>query len=388
MRNLSRDDGFTLTELLIATTVMLLVCGAALTTFKNALAVNDSASQLADANQNLRAGTNQLIRDLMMAGRMIGPGGIALPTNVNGGGGVSPFFRPGPPGATLSFALTDDPSDTNPADHLADITTGYHLGPTIIGSPTDIVTIMTVDEFMPIVQVPYPVPGTLSAAQGKISADGSNVTLAATSPWLIGDNVNDTQPINLGDLVLFATSSGNAIETVTRKDSTHIYFDTTDSHDPFHFNQRPYDTSNTYAGTVLNLKTPYNTSSAWQNPVTLYRALMITYYVDNVTTPGTPRLTRMVNNFAPQALAGVVEDIDLTYDLVDGVNNPANIPSLPYTDIVAGVTYSANQIRKVNLHMGVRSEVMSKPTQDYVRNHISTAVDVRSLASVDRYAVQ
>ena len=28
---------------------------------------------------------------------------------------------------------------------------------------------------------------------------------------------------------------------------------------------------------------------------------------------------------------------------------------------------------------------MSKPAQDYVRNHISTSVDVRSLASVDRY---
>jgi hypothetical protein len=42
-------------------------------------------------------------------------------------------------------------------------------------------------------------------------------------------------------------------------------------------------------------------------------------------------------------------------------------------------------IKKVNVHVGVRSESISKPAQDYVRNHISTAVDVRSLASVDRY---
>ena len=47
-----------------------MVLGGALTTFKNALAINDSAAQLADANQNLRAGTNQLIRDLLMAGRI------------------------------------------------------------------------------------------------------------------------------------------------------------------------------------------------------------------------------------------------------------------------------------------------------------------------------
>lgn len=385
---MSHDDGFTLTELLISTTVMLLVCGTALTTFKNTLAINDSASQLADANQNLRAGTNQLIRDLMMAGRIIGPGGIALPTNVNGGGGITSFVRPGPPSSHLSFALTDDPSDTSTADHLSDITTGHLLGPTVIGSPTDIITIMTVDEFMPIISVPSPVPGTLGASQGKISADGANVTLSASSPWLIGDTVNDTQPINLGDLVLFVTATGNAIQTVTRVDATHIYFDTTNSHDPFNFNQRP--TGSSYSGTVLNLKiNPSDSTTAWALPVSIYRALMITYYVDNVTTPGTPRLTRVVDNFAPQALAGVVEDLDLTYDLVDGVNNPAAIPSLPYTNITGGVTttYTANQIRKVNVHVGVRSEVMSKPTQDYVRNHIYTAVDVRSLASVDRYAI-
>ena len=63
---------------------------------------------------------------------------------------------------------------------------------------------------------------------------------------------------------------------------------------------------------------------------------MITYYVDNTTTAGTPRLTRVINHcpgsdltpgcdlfpaFAPQALAGVVEDLDLTYDLVDSAVN-------------------------------------------------------------------
>ena len=35
--------------------------------------------------------------------------------------------------------------------------------------------------------------------------------------------------------------------------------------------------------------------------------------------------------------------------------------------------------------MGVRSEIMSKPLHDYIRNHVNTSVDVRSLASVDRY---
>src|ERR1700687_4423707 len=91
--------------MLVSTTVILLVMGGALGTFKNALAINDSAAQLADANQNLRAGTNQLIRDLLMAGRIIGAEGIAMPT----GPGIT-FARPGP--TALNFDMIADGDST------------------------------------------------------------------------------------------------------------------------------------------------------------------------------------------------------------------------------------------------------------------------------------
>jgi len=124
-------------------------------------------------------------------------------------------------------------------------------------------------------------------------------------------------------------------------------------------------------------------ASNFCSQVTLFRAMMITYYVDNTTTPGTPRLTRVLNHFTAQALAGVVEDLDITYDLYDGSANPTAVTGFPYA--LNGVSYSENQIRKVNLHVGVRSETLSKPLQDYIRNHITTSVNVRSLAAVDKY---
>ena len=377
MRNLSREDGFTITEMLVSTTVVLLVLAGALTTFKNALAINDSAAQLADANQNLRAGTNQLVRDLLMAGRMIGSEGIAMPT----GPGIT-FARPGP--TNLNFDMI---ADTDATLQLPSITTGYQLGPTINNSNTDIITIMTVDEFMPLVTTP-PV-GAATATEGTISADGTNVTLAANSLWLLGDTVNDTPKIKVGDLVLYVGTNGNAIQTVTSITATQIFFAAGDAvNDFFHFNQ-PTATTPPCAvppcgtGRPLGAMKGLPAASAWAAKVTLFKALMITYYVDNTTTPGTPRLTRVLNHFAPQALAGVVEDIDLTYDLYDGVTNPTNRPTLPYT--VGLVTYTSSMIRKVNIHVGVRSEIMSKPMQDYVRNHITTSVNVRSLAAVDKY---
>ena len=164
MGKMSRDDGFTITEMMVATTVVLLVLGGALTTFKNALAINDSASQLADANQNLRAGTNQLIRDLLMAGRMIGTEGIAMPT----GPGIT-FARPGPV-AGMTFDMV---ADTDSTLQMPSITTGYQLGPTIKGSRTDLVTILTVDEFMPIVSTPPNVAGAPTGGEATLAPDGT-----------------------------------------------------------------------------------------------------------------------------------------------------------------------------------------------------------------------
>jgi hypothetical protein len=368
---LSREDGFTISELLVTSTILMLTMGAALTTFKNGLAVNDTGSQLSDSNQNLRAGTNQLMRDLMQAGRIIGPEGIPVPT----GTGVA-INRPAPPGIVLTFNLA---TTTN----LPDITTGSGLGPTINGQATDVVTIMTIDPFVPTIETP-PI-GAIDPNEGTLDPAGATLTLPANSFWLIGDPVNDAPGLLVGDLVLFKNPSGMAIQTVTGKDATHLYFKGGDANDWFNFNQ-----PGAASGSITQIKGTGGTPGCpgCFQQTTLFRAMMITYYVDKPAAPGVPRLTRIVNHFTPQALAGVVEDLEFTYDLVDGVNNPTNVAALPWFDAVNNVTYNSNQIRKVNIHIGVRSEVISKPSQDYVRNHISTAVDVRSLASVDRYVAQ
>jgi prepilin-type N-terminal cleavage/methylation domain-containing protein len=366
MLKVSRQDGFTLTELMISIAITLVVTGGALTTFQNALMFNDSAAQLADANQNLRAGLNQMVKDVMQAGRVIGPEGVPVPS----GGGAQPINRPAPPNTTMTFNVS---TTTN----LPDITTGFALGPTVNGTPTDMITLITVDPFMPTIETPP--SGGVDPNEGTISPDGSTVTLPANSLWMTGDPANDTPPMNIGDLVLYKNANGMALQMITAMTPTTLTFGTADW---FNLNQRTAP-----QGTVMQIKGGA-AGAAWTVQTTLFRLLMITYYVDNVTTPGQPRLVRKVNNFTPQALAGVVEDLDLTYDLVDGINNPAEIPVLPYTDTNTGVTYNSNQIRKVNIHVGVRSETISRPIGDYVRNHLSTSVDVRSLASVDRYISQ
>jgi hypothetical protein len=268
-------------------------------------------------------------------------------------------------------------------------------------------TIMTVDEFMPNIQTPPLIAATPTTIEGTINATGQSVLLPATSLWLTGDIVNDTPAMQVGDLVLFTNPNGMAIHTITRMDATHIYFDPASANDWFGFNQFGAPC----VPMLLIKATPTVTAGCLKDTITAYkqttmfRAVMITYYVD--ASSGTPLLTKVVNHcpgavnpcpgspFTPQTLSGVVEDLNFTYDLVDGVINPTNVNSLPCptalelmcgaTTPATGITYNSNQIRKVNVHMGVRSEIMSKPLHDYIRNHVNTSVDVRSLASVDRY---
>lgn len=372
MRTRNSEAGFSLVELLAATTISLVVLATAMGTFKDAVSMNDVATNLADASQNLRGGTNFLVRDLMSAGRQIPTGGIPIPS----GNGAQPIARPGPVG----IPNFDNTTQTT----LTAITTGAALGPTVDNRPTDLVTILTIDPILDACR-----NGALSvAAYGTsgnvpvLSADGSSFSVGtnvpctgtgATGTWIVGDATQGQAPITKGDLIMFTDPNGkNAIQTVTKTDATTVYFDS-DSNDRYGFNQR-----NAPAGSITQLL---------GQALTVQRVLMWTYFVDT-SVSNEPHLMRQLNFSTPQALAGVVEDLELSYDLVDGTANPVDVKTLPFTATTgptAGTTYTASQIRKVNVHIGVRSEAKSTKQHDYLRNHLSTVVSLRSLAFVDRY---
>jgi hypothetical protein len=211
------------------------------------------------------------------------------------------------------------------------------------------------------------------AGVGLLANNGTSMTVG-TSIWLTGDVPNGIEPVKAGELIWFM-GGGGAIKTVTSVDATNIYFA---AGDWFNFNQTAA------LGTIMQLPRT-GAPAKFVGGTAAARLKMLTYYVDSVTTPGTPRLTRMNNHFAATALAGVVEDLDISYDLVDGGLNPTLQKSLPVT--IGALTYLPSQIRKVNMHIGVRSDKLSTQANgtDYIRNHVSTTISIRDLAFVDRY---
>jgi type II secretory pathway pseudopilin PulG len=356
MRTHHSESGFTITELIVASMITLAVIGVALTTFSNALSLNEMTTQVADSNQNLRAGTNLLVRDLLQTGRNISTGGISIPS----GDGSVAIFRPSPPNKSYFF-------DNTTQTALQSITTGQALGPEIEGQPTDMVTLLMDDGVRDELRVE---PSTFVGAAPKLAADGSSLNVGPALAWLTGDPVNGIPAIQAGDLIYFSNAVGTTIQTVTSVASPNILFEA-GSADPFRFNQPGAD-----AGSITQIM---------GSTMSVRRVLMFTYYVHNDSS-GTPRLMRALNMYPPQALAGVIEDLSLSFDLVDGVYNPTNIKSLPYTSPAPqNVTYGASQARKANLHVGVRAEDKSARQQDYIRSHLSTIIDLRNLAFVDRY---
>jgi hypothetical protein len=331
------DSGFTLPEALIALVLALLVILGAIDTFTRSTTLVGTTRVISETNHGLQAGMSLMVRDFIQAGQGIPLGGVPIPS----GGGALQVRRPGP-----APSLLFDPTPTLPA-----LTPGADLGPTLLGVATDMVTILYADRTLPINQFPLV----------TIAPDGSSMTVNPATP------VNGVGGIEDGDLILFSNALGFAVQMVTQTPTNQtVQFAL---NDPLRFNQRSAP-----QGTIMNLQS----SPGVFPPTTATRIFLISYYLDTVTDPTLPRLVRRLANGPPLAIAMGMENLQFTFDVVDGVTNPNNVATLP-----PGT--SPNQIRKANLFLSGRSIDPSPHTDTPYRNSMATQVGLRSLSFVDRY---
>jgi len=334
---MKREQGFSLVEVLIAAAISIVLLAGAMGSFNDALGLNEKANLMTDLEQNLRAGMNLLVRDFITAGWGIPTGGIPIPS----GDGTTPVTRPGPPGTTYTFS---------PALTIAAVNPGAALGPEGIGRATDLVNILYADNLLPLNQAPLT----------SIAANGSSAVVSAGTPI-----TGITNPIRPGDLIAFSNALGNTMQYVTRVTDQTIYFE---AGDPMHLNQ-----PSAPQGSIMQLQ-----SGGTFPPTTATRVWLVTFYLDTTTDPEMPRLIRRINDRDGEVVALVLEDLQLSYDLVDGVTNPTNIKSPTETN-------SPNQIRKASILLSGRSSALIRNTREYLRRSLTTQVSLRSLSFIDRY---
>jgi hypothetical protein len=343
--------------------------------FRDSTRASNNVSQTSDMTDNMRAGLNLIVQDLIQTGTGIPTGGISIPNTVNASGcNVSaPVNRP-PAALGLTFQGPNS-TDTGCNVILPAIEPGNGLGPTVTspdgakGPATDVLTIMYADNTLALVQKHINGPGCPGGAIDPNGAfvifDPSCVTLGSAGT-----------PANPGDLLMIYNSNNpnGILQTVTSLNGQTLNFAPGDA---FNLNGRGATEA---GGTIQQLQ---NLTGGVPNgtypPTSATRIWMITYYVDTTTDAAHPRLMREVNFNAPQPVAESLENLQFTFNFADGTTPaPVNQPGVPGTD-------NENQIRSVNVYIGTRAATRKAGTNQYIRSNLSTQVALRSMAYFNTY---
>jgi Tfp pilus assembly protein PilW len=371
MRNtrLFRDEaGFTLAELMVSTLITLAIMGATVTTLSQTYRQNESAKAILSINNYLRIGADIMEQDFLQVGQGLPTGRIIQVPN---GGAALPIQQPHPQGSTC----TQWPVGTVA---IPAVTPGPGCGPTINGVATDTVTTMATDSML------YNVP----IASFNLVARSATVATAAQANNGLNIATGQSTDVAVGDLMMFTKGSMSALVYVTGVTGNQTF--SFAGGDPMNLNQ----TAANFNGTVDDLA---NTVPTTAYSAEVSRVFMISYYLDNTLDPANPRLIRQTNwgnpavavNQRGMTVAFDVENLQLSYDIVNSLTNPAFVRMVANDLTVNGAcapqACSPNQIRKVNISLAGRSELVSSVTKKYFRNSLDSQVSLRSMALVNLY---
>ena len=383
-------QGFTLVELMVAMGLSLLLLGIAFNLFDGLNNAADLAGAMADVNENLRAGTNMIARDLSTAGAEIPLGGFPLPTG-------------GTPCKAIKIPLPSwlPVRNFNPAcsGNMNVITPGSGFGPTT-GSggtaiPTDSITLITVnpnsqlDQF----QLSSISPVTTSGAYCCFPVGTTSVTITV-NPGTNGGNLTAAGAAQVlpGQLIMLSNMNSSVLLAVSAVTATTITFTTGDAtNDVLGLNQFPLTASSPTSGTIAKLQTKGTSPAANFYPATYaYHITMTTYYLDNVSRAPTWMLMKQVGTGAPltgspavqskppQPVAMGINVLQFSYSLW-----PAAVPTDPTRAFAS--PYTPDTIRKANLWLIAKADHPTRKSGLYFTNSIATSVVAQNLAYFKKY---
>jgi prepilin-type N-terminal cleavage/methylation domain-containing protein len=379
--------GFTLIELMIAMAVTMVLLYAAVVAFRDASQTNQVVTQNADMADNLRNGLNMIQTDLQQAGSGIPTGGIPIPYTSNNSAS-NPCGTTPPPNRPILNGQTTFP---NCHSTFPGVEPGSNLGPLVTapdatGSTinTDEITVFYADNLgldaRPINAAATTTPANPGCPNGSLSLSGTTLTAVFDGSTLNSNGgyncvnfLKNGITINVGDLIMFSNTLGEAVLAVTSVNGQTLTFA---PGDPFNLNGR------TEAGGTINQlqSTGCGGTNACFANTTATRVWMVSYYLDNVTSPPYVRLIRQVGMGTATPVGETLENLQFTYNFVDGNTNPTNQQTVPAGD-------SESQIMSVNIYLAARSSYMIRQGNNhfYSRDNLTTQVSLRSMAYRNQY---
>jgi len=391
-RSTKREGGFSLMEMMIAIALGSAVLAAAVQIYVQGVSATWTVTQRAEMQQDFRAASNILTKDLGLAGAGLGNGAaIALPS------ATTPVYGCDQTATCYINATSVKYPVNSGTPYLYGLLPGYNVGPTLVTAqgPTDAVTVVYTDNSF------YLNCYTATAtATGIITFGPATTPLTAGLPpafppaGCLPTGVTTAQAVNdpvvglvPGDLVMMTLNGATVIGEVTAGTITTgtnavgtTYSVPFANGDVLHMNQT--------TGVKYFNSEPANATGT--GPV---RILVITYYLDSSVTPA--RLMRQISGHTPMPVAENVVYMKFSYDLFNSTTDlPAVNCSNPgaATDGCNTAGASAGltpvDITKINiLNMAIDSSQVgfSNSQASYQRLDLQTSVAARNLTYTNNY---
>jgi len=377
MRMLKSQRGFSLLELLVASSIGLTVVLVMTSLFKTGMDATMRVTQRAETQQNMRAAIQLITKDISMAGAGLPSGGLQLTTS----GGVSRYGC----NQTGTCYITGGTYPNNGAGTpnymfplIPGFSTGVQNGAVITAAPGQInssITAVYCDYNFPLTNFSFTFPNTTTS------------TVAVINGGVTPNNILAPGGLQVGDLLMFTvatpgngtTSNGTALiqnaavvaEITGIPNNTTINFATGDA-----LNMNQTSGSNNLAAVAA-------AAAGAGAQTSVCRLQAVSYFLQVPAAGGTvqtPRLMRQVNGLDAIPVADNIINLQFTYDIID--NTSGTIVANQQNPIAAG--QSPNLIQKVNVWvMGASSTTNGNRSQNM---YLATAVSTRNMTFCNSYA--
>lgn len=378
MRIVKSQRGFTLLELLVASSIGLTVILVMMSLFKVGMDATMKVTQRAETQQNLRAAIQLITKDISHAGAGLPSGGLQLGT-----AGLSKFAC-NQTGTCYIAGGTYPNSGGGTANYMYPIEPGFGVGvqnnaviPAAPGQTNSSLTTVYCDYNFPLTNFKFTFPSSTSANVAVLNG--------AVTP----NNILAPGGLQVGDVLLFQVSvpgtgvagdvNGNSLiqtaavaaEITGIPNNTQLTFSTGDA-----LNLNFSAGSNNLAAVAAAI-------GVANSKATVCRLQIVSYFLQVPPAGGTvqqPRLMRQVNGLDAIPVADGIINLQVTYDVIDSVND--TVVANQQNPIGAGE--SPSLIQKVNIWiMGSSLTTSGNRSQSM---YLATSVSTRDMSFCNSYS--